>query len=625
MGRLSTRPNRRLVSRRGPRQRLGKAAADSLRRAGGTALRAEGLEPALRLWRASLSHATQVGDTIGAVAAGVNIGVAFYTAGELDSAATCLEPAYRQALAIADYRAAGTALGTLGSVRKDRKEYRAAAELYQRAIALQGRVGDTRGMAAAHNNLGLVAAEVGDTARAREAYERALVLNRRFERPAAAASNLINLGTLADLQGAYTSAARLYREALDAYVAAGDSLGTGLALQNLGRLELRRANYRTAVASFTRALAIHQRIGPASAAQSVAIDLSRAQAAMGEIQGAARTLDRAERLGADSELTDGDRASLALARAELEARLNRVESADRRLATAERYFQAAGDPASQADAREERALLDLRRRRYRAALDHLRQALRVRELAGDVRASAGTRLLAGFASAELGDTIEARRAYEGSRTTFARIGDPVGEAEALAALGQLALMEGLPLSADSLYAAALARIEGRPAPSLAWRLHLGRGEALRASRANGAAARELRAAIAEIERSAGAFALPEIRSAFMADKWSPYAELAQLEYGRGEADSAFAVSERMRAQVMLELLASVRTPEGNGDANHAELRDLRQRITQLNLRLAGSDAVPATWRGPAAPGQSEDAVREALAVAEASTRRRSSA
>ena len=472
-------------------------------------------------------------------------------------------------------------------------------------------------MAAAHNNLGLVAAEVGDTARAREAYERALVLNRRFERPAAAASNLINLGTLADLQGAYTGAARLYREALDAYVAAGDSLGTGLALQNLGRLELRRANYRTAVASFTRALAIHQRIGPASAAQSVAIDLSRAQAAMGEIQGAARTLDRAERLGADSALTDGDRASLALARAEVEARLNRVESADRRLATAERYFQAAGDPASQADAREERALLDLRRRRYPAALDHLRQALRVRELAGDVRASAGTRLLAGFTSAELGDTIEARRAYEGSRATFARIGDPAGEAEALAALGQLALMEDLPLSADSLYAAALARIEGRTAPSLAWRLHLGRGEALRASRATGAAARELRAAIAEIERSAGAFALPETRSAFMADKWSPYAELAQLEYGRGEEDSAFAVSERMRAQVMLELLATVRPPEGNGDANHAALRDLRQRITQLNLRLVGSDAVPATWRGPAASGQSDDAVREALAVAEA--------
>ncbi|HVL17300.1 MAG TPA: tetratricopeptide repeat protein, partial [Gemmatimonadales bacterium] len=509
--------------------RVGKAAADSLRRSGGTALRAEGLQPALRLWRASLDEARGVGDTVGLVAATVNIGVAFYTAGELDSATAWLEPAYRRALAIADYRAAGTALGTLASIRKDREEYRAAAELYQRAAELQDRVGDTRGLAAAHNNLGLVAAAVGDTTRAREAYERALDLNRRFKRPAAAAANLVNLGTLADLQGNYGRAVRLYREALDAYVAAGDSLSTGLALQNLGRLELRRGNYRTAVASLTRALAIHRRIGPAAAAHSVAIDLSRAHAATGAVQAAARVLDRAEQLETSGGLAEGDRASLALARAELEARLNRVEAADRYLAAAERYFEAAGDPASQADAREERALMDLRRGRHRAALGHLRQALRVRELAGDVRASAGTRLLLGFAAGELGDTAEARRAYDESRTTFARVGDPAGEAEALGALGQLALLEGLPLSADSLYAAALDRLKRRPAPPLAWRLHLGRAEALRGSRATGAAARELQAAIAEIERFAGAFALPEIRSAFMADKWTPYAELAQLE------------------------------------------------------------------------------------------------
>ena len=78
----------------------------------------------------------------------------------------------------------------------------------------------------------------------------------------------------------------------------------------------------------------------------------------------------------------------------------------------------------------------------------------------------------------------------------------------------------------------------------------------------------------------------------------------------------FVVSERMRAQVMLELLASARTPGEDGGAAQAELRDLQQRITQLTLRLVGSEAVPATWRGPVAPGQSEDAVREALAEAE---------
>jgi CHAT domain-containing protein/tetratricopeptide (TPR) repeat protein len=598
-------------------QRAGQVVADSLRRAGGIALRADGLAAALRLWRASLAQATRIGDTTGAVAAAANIGIGFYTAGEADSAAAWLEPAYQRALATGDYRAAGTALGTLASIQKDREQYRAASELYRRAAALHERVGDTRGLAAAENNLGLVAAELGDTAGARAAYQRALATNRRFRRTSAAAANLVNLGTLADLQGAYGDAEQCYREALDVYVESGDSLNSGLVLQDLGRLALRRGNYTAAATHLRRALAIHERIGPPASARSVAIDLARAESAAGALQPAVRTLERAERLGAGVGLTGRDRAELALARAEVEARLNHAAAADRRLAVAERYYAASGDPTGQANAREERALLDLRRQAPRSALDHLQQAVRARELAGDVRATAGSRLLLGYAAAELGDTTQARLEYDRSRETFARIGDPVGEAQAMGALAGLALTMRLPLTADSLYRTALRRLGARPVPSVSWWLHLGRGEALRGTGATDAAARELRASIADVERSSGAFVLPENRAAFMADKWQAYGELAELEQERGRPDSAFAVSERMRAQVLLELLTSTPNDRGPAASIVGGVRDLRQRITELTLRLTGDDAEPAAFRGPATPSGSEDAVREALADAEA--------
>ena len=600
----------------GPDNRVAKVAVDSLRRAGGKALRTEGTPRALLLWRTSLKEAKRIADTIGVVAATVNIGVAFYTDGQPDSAIGYLQSGYRLAVAIHDYRAAGTAAGTLASISKDRGDFREAADRYREAVSLHQRVGDTRGLAADHNNLGLVAAALGDTVGAREAYERALALNRRFDRKAAAAGNLTNLGTLADLQGDYAGAARLYREALGAYTAAADHRNTALVLRNLGRLELRRGNYRAAVSSLRQALSKIERIGPPGAIVTVRIDLARALAETGDVQAAVTVLDRAESAAERGRLTERELASLSLARAEMEARLNRTAAADRYLGRAERYFQISGDPTGQADAQEQRALLQMRRGENRAARDRLRLALQGRALAGDARATAGTRLLLGFAEGSLDDTAAARLAYTEARATYALTGDAVGEAVTLGALAQLTQGQGLMLSADSLYAAALARLEGYPAPAVTWWLHLGRSESLRARRKTTAAAAELRASIAEVERSSGAFALPSNRAAFMADKWQPYAALAQLNQSRGEPDSAFAISERMRAQEMLEQLANGTTSFNGNSSPTSESGDLRQRIMELSLRLTAVDSEASGYRGPELNHVTQDAVREALADAE---------
>ena len=182
--------------------RTAKARVDSLRRLGSELLRTAGLARALRPWRSSLAAAARIADTVGLVAATINIGVGFYTDGQPDSASGYLHSGYRTALIIADYRAAGTAIGTLASVAKDAGDYREASNLYDQALSLHQRVGDSRGLAADYNNIGLVAAAVGDTARARTAYGQALALNRRYDRKTAAAVNLVNLGALADLQGA---------------------------------------------------------------------------------------------------------------------------------------------------------------------------------------------------------------------------------------------------------------------------------------------------------------------------------------------------------------------------------------------------------------------------------------
>src|SRR5213079_3474306 len=109
--------------------------------------------------------------------------------------------------------------------------------------------------------------------------------------------------------------------------------------------------------------------------------------------------------------------------------------------------------------------------------------------------------------------------------------------------------------ADSLYRAALERLGDRSAPEVAWQLHAGWASVLRGQGAAEAAARELRSALAELERPSRSLVLPERRSAFLADKWDVYAQLALIERARGRADAAFAASERLRAREMLDLLA----------------------------------------------------------------------
>ena len=70
------------------------------------------------------------------------------------------------------------------------------------------------------------------------------------------------------------------------------------------------------------------------------------------------------------------------------------------------------------------------------------------------------------------------------------------------------------------------------------------------------AARELRAGIADIERTGRSLTLAERRSGFLTDKWDVYVQLALLERARGRVGAAFEVSERIRASEMLELLGA---------------------------------------------------------------------
>jgi CHAT domain-containing protein len=128
------------------------------------------------------------------------------------------------------------------------------------------------------------------------------------------------------------------------------------------------------------------------------------------------------------------------------------------------------------------------------------------------------------------------------------------------------------------------------------------------------AVRELRLATADIERTSETIRLEERRSAFLEDKWPVYARLALAERARGSDAEAFAVSERLRARQMLDMMARGRiAPIEPDDSTRLREQDLRRRIAELTQGLiAAGSGSGSTLRGVKVAAGQLDAMREAL-------------
>ena len=603
-----------------PERQAGKVWVDSVRRVGITVYGRDGAMAAVAVWRRALTRAVAIGDTAAIASVLGNIGAAFSTAQQLDSAESYLERARTLAEAIGDVRVAANAIGTLASVRADRGDMVGARDEYARALALRVRIGDTRGMAADYNNLGLLAETAGDVAEARRQFEAALALNRRDGRDDIAATNLVNLAGLASLDGDFARAASMYHNALATWRAREQWAEAADALQGLGQLDLRRGDYPAARAALGEALAIYDRTGPLQSALATRRALAGALAGQGELQGAVDQLRRAQRLADSARVAPGVRAGIALARADLAVQLNTLAEAERLYARAELLFRQAGESEGTAAAQHGRGTLLVEKGDFTRAQTLLDGALRSQLASGEKRAAALTRLSLGVLAAERGDTGAARRHLSRAAADLARLGDPVAAAAAIGERAALEAAAGLPAAAESLYRAALGETASRVAPEVTWRLHAGLALVRRSSGATDDAARELRTAIADIERPGRSLKVVERRSGFLADKWDVYAQLALTEGARRRLGAAFEASERLRAREMLEILMRGRVaPADTATELITREQDLRRRIAELTASIKGGTSGTEALRGPdvAVGGPTREALlREQAAYAD---------
>ncbi|HWE22926.1 MAG TPA: CHAT domain-containing protein, partial [Myxococcales bacterium] len=602
--------------------RAGKVWVDSVRRAGNAVYARDGPRAAIVTWRGALRRASQIGDSAGVAGLMGNIGAALLDEGRLDSATVYLESARAIAAAIGDLRVGANALGVLAGVSADRGDVAAARAQYAQTLALRERIGDSRGIAADHNNLGLLAQQLGDLEEARGQFEAALTLNRQDGRDDAAATNLVNLAGLASLAGDLSRATRLYQDALATWRAREEWAEAASALHGLGQVELRRGDYPAAVRALREALTIYDRTGPVGDALDLRREIAGALAAQGELQGAIETLRDAQRFADSIRAPAPGRAGLALARADFAVQMNAFAEAERLYARAEFLYRQAGNAAGEADAQEGRGLLLTTRGDFARAQALLDAARRTQQGVGNQRGAALTRVSLAQLALKRGDTVTARAQLARAAADLQRLGDPVATAAALNERATLEAEAGQLAVAESLYETGVRVLGPRIAPEVSWRLHAGLGVVLRSRADLDGSARELRAATYDVERSGRSFTIAERRSAFLADKWDVYAQLALTERLHNRANGAFEAAEQMRARQMLELLALGRISTSDTARELIEHeQDLRRRISELSaLSDADSAESLSAGRGVGEGGQGAGQVllvnRTALARAQ---------
>ena len=150
-------------------------------------------------------------------------------------------------------------------------DYRHAAMLSEKSLALYREMGDRGGIADVLNTLGLVADNLGDPHHAVALYTESLALYRELGSVWEIATSLNNLGVLARAQGEYVRASAFLGESLILRRNLGDAWGTAQSLTNLGRIAQDQGDYAGAAPLHEESLLLRQTLGDR---QGIAIALA---------------------------------------------------------------------------------------------------------------------------------------------------------------------------------------------------------------------------------------------------------------------------------------------------------------------------------------------------------------
>ena len=214
------------------------------------------------LWlKAAALACQQIGDRRGEGTTLGNLGLAYFTLGEIHKAIEYHQEALVIAQEIGDRRGEGNHLGNLGNAYFTLGEIHKAIEYHQEALVISKEIGDRQGEEADLSSLGLAYADLGEVQKAIEYHQQALAISREIGDKRGEGIHLGNLGNAYFVLGEVQKAIEYHQEALVIAQEIGDKRGEGNHLGNLGNAFFNLGEVQKAIEYYQQALAIAQKTG----------------------------------------------------------------------------------------------------------------------------------------------------------------------------------------------------------------------------------------------------------------------------------------------------------------------------------------------------------------------------
>jgi len=148
-----------------------------------------------------------------------------------------------------------------GNQQYDSRQFQAAMQSWQRALALYRTLGDREGEAQSLNSLGLTAVRLKQYQPAIELYQQSFAISQQINSLRGQSTSLYNLAKLYDALGQYKQAIEFFQQSLVFDRALGDREGELLSLSKVGLAYFSLEQYEQAIEFFQQTLTLSQQLG----------------------------------------------------------------------------------------------------------------------------------------------------------------------------------------------------------------------------------------------------------------------------------------------------------------------------------------------------------------------------
>lgn len=495
-----------------------------------------------------------------------NIGWLYYSQGQNDKA---LEY-YLQALPILqellNFHGEGVTLNNIGLVYATQGRNPDALEYFEQALIIHQAVGNRREEGTTLTNIGQVYAAQEQNAKALELFQQALTIHRAVGNQVGEVMTLDNMNGVYLVQGQYRRALAYYQQTLAAHRTAGNQTGEVLTLNNIGYAYLVQGQYNQALNHLKQALLLARSIHNRNLESVILLNISLVYSSSNRYADAIENSQQALIIvrAVSNQILEGTIINHIGFAYSVQGQFSQALDNFQQALTIAR---AAGQRSMESTALNNIAMVHHKRKEYIAALNNFEQALTISQTIGNknIESLALTNIASVYRDQK--EYAQALKYFQQALVLEQEYDNPSLESLILLQFGYFYYVQGQYTEAQENYQRALALRQTLGDNTVQASILAGMGITYHEQGQDMEALHSYQNAMDLLENTRAIAGSEQGRISFIASYAELYERAVMLYVHQGQPELAFFTSERGRARVFLDSLATGAVQLSDEEAN----------------------------------------------------------